>query len=143
MELLLDRKWKKKAYTIGRLYVDGAFFSNTLEDRDRGLTQDMGASDIKAVKVPGETAIPTGTYPVRMGCSPKFKKRLPRVQNVPGFSGILIHSGNTAKDSAGCILPGENKVVGAVLNSRATTERLVKLIEEAEKRKEDVTITIT
>lgn len=142
MELLVERKWKKPTYTIGRLYADGVFFSNSLEDRDRGLTQGMAAADIKAIKVPGETAIPTGRYRVRMGYSPKFRRKLPRLYDVPGYTGILIHAGNTAKDSAGCILVGLNTVVGAITNSRATVERLVAKIEEAERRCDEVWITV-
>jgi len=148
MELKLIRRWKKAGYTIGELYVDGVWFSNTLEDRDRGLTQDMPLSEIKKRKVPNETAIPTGVYEVTLKTqSQKFKDKinyqfckgyLPRLKNVPGYSGILIHIGNWASDSAGCILVGENKVKGGVVNSVATFQRLYKILQEADK----ITITI-
>lgn len=142
MELLVDRKWKKPTYTIGKLYVDGKYFSETLEDKDRGLTSAMSDDRIKATKVYAETAIPTGCYIVRMSFSPKFKKRLPRLYGVKGFEGVLIHSGNAAKDTAGCILVGENRDVGKVVNSRATLEKLIKLIEGAEQRCDEVRIAI-
>jgi len=153
MDLTLDRKWKKENYTIGNLYINGKFFSNTCEDKDRGLTQKMSSQEISAIKVYGETAIPTGKYIVRMDIvSPKyngyewyrtnFGGRMPRLESVKGFSGILIHPGNTALDSYGCILVGENKKKGQVLNSRATFKKLWKILEDARKRKETIYLTI-
>jgi hypothetical protein len=118
MEILVKRLWRKATYTIGRLYVDGKYVCNTLEDKDRGLTQSMPLERIKAIKVPGETAIPTGTYKVTIQWSPHFKRMLPHIESVPGFDYILIHAGNTNKDTRGCILVGENKKVGQLVNSR-------------------------
>lgn len=153
MELTLDRKWKKESYTIGNLYINGKFFCNTCEDKDRGLTQKMSSQDISDIKVYGETAIPTGKYIVRMDIvSPKyggykwyrdnFDGRMPRLESVKGFSGILIHPGNCSLDSYGCILVGENKQKGKVLNSRATFLKLWKILEDARKRKETIYLTI-
>lgn len=119
----------KKDYTIGDLYINGVWIANTLEDRDRGLDDSMNEEDIKKKKVYGETAIPYGTYKVSITYSNKFKKMLPLIENVKGFSGIRIHSGNTAKDSLGCILVGENKEVGKVINSRKTFDKLFDLIK--------------
>ena len=119
----------KKDYTIGKLYIDGKYVCDTLEDRDRGLDDSMNEEDIKKKKVYGETAIPYGTYKVSITYSNKFKKMLPLIENVKGFSGIRIHSGNTAKDSLGCILVGENKEVGKVINSRKTFDKLFGLIK--------------
>lgn len=152
LELLLDRKYKNETYTIGNLYVDGEWFCNTLEDKDRGLLQTMPIEEINKIKVYGETAIPTGRYVVRMDIvSPKyngvkwykdnFGGRMPRLESVKGFSGILIHSGNTALDSNGCILVGMNKAKGKVLDSRATFQKLWKILEQA--RKEGKTIYLT
>lgn len=152
LELLLDRKYKNETYTIGNLYVDGEWFCNTLEDKDRGLSQTMPLEEIKRTKVYGETAIPTGRFAVRMDIvSPKyngvkwykdnFGGRMPRLESVKGFSGILIHSGNTALDSNGCILVGMNKAKGKVLDSRATFQKLWKVLEQA--RKEGKTIYLT
>lgn len=149
MELRLRRIAKKTTYTIGRLYIDGVRFCDTIEDRDRGLRQDMARAAIKRIKVQGETAIPAGRYKVTLGVkSPKMSQKkayefcsgyVPRLVNVPGFDGILIHIGNTARDSEGCILVGENKEVGKVLNSTATFQSLYARLKEA---KGDIYITI-
>lgn len=153
MILKIDRKYKKLGYTIGNLYIDGKWFCNTCEDTDRGLHQTMPVEEIKAKKIYGMTAIPTGRYIVRMDIvSPKysivkwykenFQGRMPRLETVKGFEGILIHPGNTALDSYGCILVGINKQKGKVLESRATFQRLWKILEEARKRKETIYLEI-
>lgn len=133
-KLRLQRIARREGYTIGRLYVDGTYFCDTLEDRDRGLTSSMTADAVRAAKVKGATAIPTGTYGVTLAVrSPRFGSRaayrfcggrLPRLQGVPGFDGILIHIGNTAADTEGCILVGRNTVKGRVTDSTATFRRL-------------------
>lgn len=120
MKLALIRKYKKDKYCIGKLYIDGEYFCDTLEDKDRGLTDNMTVSEISKIKVKKETAIPTGTYKVTITYSNRFKKNMPLINNVKGFEGIRIHSGNTDKDTEGCILVGQNKVVGQVINSQAT-----------------------
>lgn len=94
MELLVERKYKKDKYTIGNFYIDDILFSNTLEDKDRDLTCSMSENQIKKIKVYGETAIPTGRYKVERTWSPKYGKKMIEIKNVPGFSGIRIHSGN-------------------------------------------------
>ena len=153
LELLLDRKYRKETYTIGNLYVDGEWFCNALEDKDRGLSQTMPIEEINKIKVYGETAIPTGRYEVRMDIvSPKyngvkwykdnFGGRMPRLESVKGFSGILIHSGNTALDSNGCILVGLNKAKGKVLDSRATFQKLWKVLEQARKAGKTIYLTV-
>lgn len=153
LELLLDRKYKKETYTIGNLYVDGEWFCNSLEDKDRGLSQTMPLEEIKRQKVYGETAIPTGRYEVRMDIvSPKyngvkwykdnFGGRMPRLESVKGFAGVLIHSGNTALDSNGCILVGLNKAKGKVLDSRATFQKLWKILEQARKSGKTIYLTV-
>lgn len=134
MKLLLERRYKKPGYTVGRLYVDGMFFCDTLEDRVRELSREK--------KIAGETAIPAGCYEVIVNISPKFKRKLPRLLNVPGFEGILIHRGNTPEDTAGCILVGENKAVGKVLNSTPYELRLTEMIERAQTAGESITIEI-
>ena len=142
MELKVTRNWKKADYTIGRLFINGEFFCNTLEDTDRGLTTDTSLAEIKSRKVYGQTAIPTGTYYITITYSPKFRKRLPLINHVPGFDGIRIHSGNTAADSLGCILLGKNTKPGMVLDSRATCEKFMRLLDAALSRKETIVITI-
>lgn len=149
MKLKLKRRYKCNGYTIGSLYVEGKYFCDTIEDTDRGLTSAMLSGTILRLKKAGATAIPTGTYTVDMNTvSPKFKRckwakpyggRVPRLLNVNGFAGVLIHVGNTADDTDGCILVGENKAKGKVLNS---TETYVKLFELLDKATDEITITI-
>lgn len=134
MKLRVERLWKKPAYTVGRLFVDGKFFCNTLEDTVRDLSNEK--------KVYGKTAIPYGEYKVVYNWSPKFGRNLPRLLNVPAFEGILIHPGNTADDSAGCILVGRNTEVGRLTESRYTSDNLNVLIEDAQRRGESITIEI-
>lgn len=142
MKIQLKRIAKKPNYTVGRLYINGVYQCDTLEDTDRGLRKGMPLEQLKRMKVYGETAIPTGTYVVRWSYSNKFGKYMPELDHVPAFSGIRIHSGNTAKDSLGCILVGENKAVGQTVNSRAAYARVAARIKAAASRGEDITITI-
>lgn len=141
MNITLNRIAKKAKYTIGKLYINDQYFCDTLEDTDRGLTQSMTEQQIGSKKVYGETAIPTGTYRIIISYSNKFKKQMPLLLNIPGFAGIRIHSGNTEKDSLGCILVGKNKAVGKVLESRDTYSKLFSILQEANK-KETIKITI-
>lgn len=106
MKIVIDRFYKGPKYTVGRLHIDGKYICDTMEDKDRGFTQHTSLEEINNKKVYGQTAIPTGTYNVVVNNSPKFKRNLPRLLDVPGFKGILIHRGNTHADSAGCILVG-------------------------------------
>jgi hypothetical protein len=153
MKLHIDRKWKKDTYTIGILYIDGVRFSETLEDNDRGLRDDMNESTIKAIKVYGKTAIPTGTYNIIMSESPKFADRVwgkkyngkvLEIQNVKGFSGVRIHPLNTAADSLGCIGVGKNTQKGMITQS---TNYYYKLLDNyiipALTRGEQVKLTIS
>lgn len=152
MELKVKRKAKRETYVIGDLSIDEVFFSNTLEDTDRGLTSDMTDEQIKEIKQKGITAIPTGRYKVVMNVqSPKFSKYkqyefckgyLPRLVDVPGYEGVLIHIGNYPKDTDGCILVGKNTVKGAVMNSTATFKKLYDILKNADEAGEDIYITI-
>lgn len=141
MNIILDRIAKKSKYTIGKLYIDGEYFCDTIEDTDRGLTQTMTDAQIKSKKVYGQTAIPTGTYKVIISYSNKFKRQMPLLLNVPGFLGIRIHSGNTEKDTEGCLIVGKNKVVGKVIESKDTYNKLFSILCKANK-KEAIKITI-
>ena len=132
MELLVQRIAKRSDYTIGRLFVDGRYVCDVLEDRVRE----------PGVKIPGETAIPAGRYRVIVNVSPKFGRELPRLLDVPGFEGILIHRGNSPKDTEGCLLVGENKEKGRVVNSTGYEVKLTKLIKEAIEKGEEVWIEI-
>lgn len=128
MRLELRRIAKRPTYTIGRLYINEEYFCDTIEDTDRGLNSYMSLEEIKAKKVKGKTAIPTDTYRVKITYSPRFKKDMPLIENVVGFDGIRIHSGNTAEDTEGCIIVGENKVVGKVINSKETYNKLFSIL---------------
>ena len=130
IKLTLKRFAFKDKYTIGRLYINGVYFCDTLEDKDRGLYDWLSEGYIKEIKVKHETAIPYGVYKLMWSYSPKYKKMMPEVLNVKGFSGIRIHSGNTADDSSGCILLGLNKEKGKVLDSRKTCEKFYEIIKE-------------
>lgn len=128
-------------YTIGKMYIDGDYFCDTLEDRVRDINKN-GKFDNGEVKVAGETAIPYGRYQVVVTMSPRFKRELPRLLNVPNFEGILIHRGNTDKDSAGCLLLGENKVKGKVINSTPYEQKLVSILKGVQNKGEEIWITI-
>jgi hypothetical protein len=142
MKLTLKRRFRGEAYTIGSLYIDGVCFCDTLEDKDRGLRQDMSLLEISKIKVMHKTAIPTGEYKVIVNMSPSKKRLLPRLLGVPGFDGILIHRGNTEDDSSGCILVGQNKIKGMVINSTPYELKLVEILTAAQNRNEEITIGI-
>jgi len=149
MEIVVKRKFRAKEYTIGDLFIDGEWFCNTLEDKDRGLTSDMSLQEISTIKVKSETCIPTGTYKITLnvvspghGGKEPYKTvcggKIPRILDVPGFDGVLIHVGNFTKDTEGCLLLGFNKVKGQVVDSRVTW---IKFYEKIKGQK-DLTITI-
>ena len=154
MKLLVERNWKKEGYTIGKLYVDGEFFCNTLEDKDRGLKNTMTLAEVKKLKITGTTAIPTGTYSVNMNViSPRYSSKdwyiknchgakMPRLEEVPGFIGILIHPGNTAAETDGCLLVGKNDVKGMVTKSKEYFLQLYNKMYAAYQRGEKIEITI-
>jgi hypothetical protein len=142
MEILVERKYKKKDYTIGKMYINGEYFCDTLEDTDRGLTCTMSLAEMKEVKEYGRTAIPTGRYPIAYTYSPRFKKHLPLLLQVPAFEGIRIHAGNTHRDTSGCLLLGKNKAVGKVLDSRKTMDEFLRILKPAIEACEDIWITI-
>ena len=153
MELIVDRKYKKENYTISNLIIDGNIFCQILEDKDRGLKDFMSENEIKAKKIYAQTAIPSGTYEITLDIfSAKFGSlsfykevcngKLPRLLDVKGFQGILIHCGNTEKDSAGCLIVGENKVKGKVINSKETFKKLYTLLKDSKDKGEKITIKI-
>lgn len=152
MNIVIDRKWKKGSYTIGNLYINGVLFSNTLEDKDRGLASSMTLEEISKKKIYGQTAIPIGTYEVKMTYSNRFNSRawgkkyngkVPELINVKGFGGVRIHPGNKAADTLGCILVGKNSIKGMVTNSQAYYYKLLDdYIVPVVKKGEKVTLTI-
>ena len=144
MEIIIRRIAKRSEYTIGRMYVDGRYVCDTLEDTDRGLTQTMDAREIARRKVRGRTAIVKSP---RFGSKSFYQSvcggMLPRLVAVPGYDGVLIHCGNSAADTDGCILVGENKAVGIVLRSQDTFRRLMEdHLLKARDRRECITIKI-
>lgn len=132
MKLTIKRTITRNNYTLGKLYVDGVYFCDTLEDRDRGLTQNMSVKQIKSIKVPGETAIPKGTYKVTLDVvSPKFSKypfymqtcggKLPRLIDVKGYEGVLIHVADGPKRDSlvqGCIGIGNLSAEEYLMNGK-------------------------
>lgn len=152
MKILVDRIYRGPSYTISHIYIDGKYVCDGLEDVDRGLKQDDDLAVISARKIKGRTAIPTGIYKLSMGIvSSRFSKiqyyvkfcggYMPRVLNVPGFDGILIHPGNTAEDTEGCLLVGQNKEKGKVINSKTVWESIMKsYLLPAKKKGEDIII---
>lgn len=144
MNVLLERIAHKDTYTIGRLYINGVYQCDTLEDADRGLCENMSEAEIATRKIRGQTAIPTGEYRIDMRTvSPRFKRMLPRLIAVKGFQGVLIHSGNTSADTEGCILVGENRKVGMLLNSKATLDKLFARMKKAQADGEEIKLLIT
>lgn len=152
MEVVVYRKYRLDRYTIGKLYIDGVYICDTLEDRDRNLYQSMSKDFIMEEKVYGETAIPYGRYRVTLKVqSPKYSKKkqyakikgyLPRLLDVPGFQGVLCHIGNYPEDSCGCILVGWNTKKGAVMNSTKAFWMVYDKMKEADDRGEEIWLTI-
>lgn len=138
MKLKLLRYPSVSNYTEGKLYINGVYFCDTLEDTDRGLDQSMSEFEIKRRKIYGQTCIPSGEYKVILNMSPRFKKILPRILDVKGFEGVLMHAGNTVQDSSGCILLGTKSSNGVLMNSRKSVDVLIKKLET----EKDITITI-
>lgn len=155
MKLKLIRKYFKDTYTIGKLYIDNIYFCDTIEDKDRKLDNSMSLEEIKELKIKGITAIPTGVYNISLDIkSPKYSNftkypyakicdgKMPRLLNIKGYDGVLIHAGNTAKDTEGCLLVGVNKAVGKVLDSQNTFKKLYLKLKEAKNKREKITIEI-
>ena len=132
MKLKLYRKFLGNKYTIGKLFVNDEYICDTLEDVVRS----------ENAKVYGETAIPCGVYEIVLTMSPRFKKVLPLLLNVPHFEGVRIHTGNTEKDTEGCILVGYNKVKGKVINSKIAFDKVMKYLELATINNEKITIEV-
>lgn len=142
MKLELKRIALKPNYTIGKLFINGTYYCDTIEDKVIDLNKN-GKFDDGLSKVMHQTAIPYGTFKVAVNYSPKFKRELPRLLDVPYFEGILIHNGNDQNSSSGCIIVGENKTVGKVTNSTFYMNNLTARIKDAQNKGETITITIS
>ena len=153
MKITHKRTYFGGSYTISKIYVDGKYFCDAIEDKDRGLTSEMTEEQIRKIKVYAQTAIPYGTYNVTIDIvSPKLSKRavynpirgkLPRLLNVKGFDGILVHIGTTERSSAGCIIVGKNTIKGQVTDSNKTFFSLYALMQKARAMGEPITWEIT
>ena len=143
VNLHLQRRFFAEEYTIGTLWFDKNWFSDTLEDTTRDYNKDGDLDDAGETKVYGQTAIPYGRYRISVVLWKRKNRLVPYLHNVTAFSGILIHAGNSAKDTLGCILVGENKIKGGLINSRQYETRLTKLIQSYIARNHKVYINIT
>lgn len=138
MKLTLKRIALRPTYTIGKLYIDDAYFCDTLEDTVRDLNKN-GKFDNGEQKIKGKTAIPYGTYKITTNVvSPRFKDRawaklydgkIPRLINVPSFDGVLMHPGSSAADTSGCLLVGKNTIIGRLTDSQKTFHALMQKIK--------------
>lgn len=142
MELLLKRIAYKDTYTIGKLYINGEYFCDTIEDKNRDLNHDGDLNDPGESKVMHKTCIPFETYKVIVNMSLRFKRLLPRLLDVPHFDGILIHNGVDETSSSGCIIVGKNTIVGKVTNSRYYMNKLTDTLLAVQNKKEEITIKI-
>ena len=156
MQLIVDRKWKNQNYTISNLTIDGKWFCNVLEDADRELDNSMSLDKIMELKKPSITAIPRGTYEITLDitspkyCTNPFYKqvcngKVPRLLNVKGFEGILIHVGEgyNGKDlTSGCLLVGMNTIKGGLTRSKECFKELYKLLKDKHDKGEKITIKI-
>lgn len=142
MKLELKRIALKPNYTIGKLFINGTYYCDTIEDKVIDLNKN-GKFDDGLTKVMHQTAIPYGTFKVVVNHSQKFNRELPRLLDVPYFEGILIHNGSDQNSSSGCIIVGENKTVGKVTNSTFYMNNLTARIKDAQNKGETTTITIS
>ena len=129
MKIKVVRETFTDKSTIGSLYLNDVFFCYTLEDKDRGLDQSQSLIIIQAKKLFGITAIPYGKYPLIVNKSPKFGRLLPRLQGIKGFDGVLLHRGNSANDSLGCILLGYKKGIDCIMESTKAEADLVTILQ--------------
>ena len=147
MKLELKRHTLKDTYTVGKLYIDGVYYSDTLEDKVRDLDKDGDFTDGE-IKVFAQTAIPYGTYDIEYTYSPKFKKKMALIVGVKDFDGIRIHGVlpgviATSKHTEGCILVGKNTVVGGLTDSAFYQKDINLKIGDAVDNFKTVTITIS
>ena len=142
MRLYVYRHAKRDTYTIGKLYIDGEYFCDTLEDKDRGLNQRLPLETNKKLKVYAQTAIPMGRYHVGIHRWTKYNIDVPILKDVPAFVGILIHNGTTEKNTEGCLLVGNNTVKGQLSRGKEYMVKLTEIVKKALKENKRVTIEI-
>ena len=142
MEIEVRRTEFYKECTHGELFIDGSKLCDTLEDRDRDYNKDGDITDPGEGKVYGQTAIPRGRYKLIFRMSKRFGKVLPALLDVPGFEGILIHSGNTPEDTSGCILLGRKRKRGVILSSRYWMMRFMEIVKPVFDKSEEINVTV-
>jgi len=145
MNLKIIRDVKSKDFTLGMFYINGTRLGFTCEDTDRSLEDDKdndGNPIDKGEKVYGKTAIPCGAYKVILSYSNRFKKVMPEVLDVPDFSGVRIHGGNTEEDTLGCPLLGSMRTQTGVANCKIVNDRLISMLQDAEDRGETVWLAV-
>lgn len=155
MEIKVKRYVFGDTYTMGMLYINGKYMCDTLEDKDMGLSSNMKLDEILKIKQKHNTAIPYGTYTISMNTvSPKYSNftryswakpmqgKIPRLLDVPGYDGVLIHPGNTDKDTSGCILVGKSITKGSISRSQVTFKNLYDVLKKVFDKGEEITITI-
>lgn len=142
MELILNRIFFCDKYVIGKLFIDGKYFCDTIEDTNRDLNKDGDLTDAGECKVMHQTAIPFSRYEVIVNHSNRFNRLLPLLLNVKHFDGIRIHNGMNENSSSGCIIVGENKIKGKVINSTYYMNKLTDILLDAQKKgiKNNITI---
>ena len=142
MEIEVRRKEFYPECTHGELYIDDEYLCDTLEDQDRDFNKDGDITDKGEGKVYGQTAIPRGRYRLILKVSPRFNKVLPALLDVPGFDGVLVHSGNTAEDTHGCVLVGVKQKRGRVMSSRYFMLRFMEFVKPAFEEGEKIYLTV-
>lgn len=136
MRLELKRDDEQPTRTLGTFYCNGEYWGETLEDKDRHL-EDGGE------KVSGQTAIPRGRYRVVLSMSRRFGREMPEVLEVPGFSGVRIHGGNTEANTEGCPLLGLVRYADHIGDCKDINEKLHYTLKAAEQRGEEVWLTVS
>ena len=142
MEIEVRRTEFYPECTHGKLYIDDEYLCDTLEDQDRDFNRDGDITDKGEGKVYGQTAIPRGRYELVLKVSARFGKTLPTILNVPGFTGVLIHSGNTPEETKGCILLGARQKRGRVMNSRFFMLRFMEIVKPAFEEGEKIYLSV-
>lgn len=128
MKVEIFRHLRTNNCTHGKMYIEGKYFCDTLEDTDRFLRQNMTPNEVARIKVKNKTCIPSGKYNIKLTRSNRFKISLPLIEDVIGFEGIRIHAGNTPEDTEGCILLGDYQSEGIVINSRVKVGEFIMLL---------------
>ncbi len=135
IELIRDDDPSQK-HNWGKFFVDRLFFGETLEDKDRHL-------EAGGEKVYGDTAIPRGRYRVTLSMSRRFGRNMPEIHDVPGFTGVRIHGGNTEHDTLGCPLLGQTRTATGIANCKGVNDRLYVTLLAAEQRCEEVWLEVS